>query len=350
LTGYALLFAVALILLAPAAATSPAYSTPAVHDRFSYDETVSVGNGVGDYAGYSDSTAINGSVEVTAVHSNGTAQAYYYNVNHYTNTDGQDYRWTSSGPFGFSWQTFLYVNGTDNETGYVNPTVWFYIDNGLTAGSGVTLLDSSFTVVSTSNAYDLGTAAGGWVKTIFIEGNGSYARDDSYGEFNAVYNWKAYFDPSTGYIVAYLYTEQDSNSSGDGFTLTDSLAVTQTSYPLTPATGSSSSTGTGSQVSDVLLYAILGGIVIVVIIVVIVIAVLVSRRRRRLPRHSMTGQVPMAPRPVGPPPPPVNLIPGGQPPVQQIIIKETVKVNCRYCGSLIDSTAEKCPFCGATRT
>jgi rubrerythrin len=44
------------------------------------------------------------------------------------------------------------------------------------------------------------------------------------------------------------------------------------------------------------------------------------------------------------------LTPSGQPAVQQIIIKETVKVNCRYCGSLIDSTAETCPFCGATRS
>jgi len=349
LTGYALLLAVALILVVPAAATTPAYYTPAAHDRFSYDETVSVNNGVGDYAGYTDATVINGSVEVTAVYPNGTAQAYYYNADHYSNSDGQDYSWTSSGPFGFSSQSFLYVNGTDNETGYVTPTVWFYIDNALPAGAAVTLLDSSFTVVSTSDPYDLGTGAGGWVKTIFVEGNGSFARNDSYGEFNAAYNWKAYFDPSTGYIVAYLYTEQDTNSSS-GFTLTDALAVTQTSYPLTSAAGSSSSTGTGSQGSVVLLYALIAGIALVVIVVVIVIAVLASRRRERLPRHSVSGQVPMAPRPVGPPPPPVNLIPAGQPPVQQIIIKETVKVNCQYCGSLIDSTAQKCPFCGATRT
>ncbi len=50
-----------------------------------------------------------------------------------------------------------------------------------------------------------------------------------------------------------------------------------------------------------------------------------------------------------PPPASVNLIPGGQPAVQQIVIKETVKVPCRYCGTLMDSTATVCPQCGAPR-
>ena len=351
MTGHAVLFILALLLVAPAAATTPAYYTPVAHDQFAYDETVNVSNGVGNYSGYSDSTVINGSVEVTAVQATGAVQAYYYNVDRYSNNEGQDYSWTSSGPFGFDDRTFFYVNGTDNQTGYLNPTVWFYIDNDLGAGAMVTLLDSSFTVVSPSTPYDLATSAGGWVKTIFLEGNGSYERNDSYGEFNAQYNWKAYFDPSTGYIVAYLYTEQDSDAAGDGFTLTDSLAVTQTSYPLTPDTPASSSTGTGSgsSTSDVLLYAVVGAVIVVVILVVIVVAVLASRRRR-LPRHSTTGRVPFGVAPIGPPPPPINLTPAGQPPVQQIIIKETVKVNCQYCGSLIDSTAEKCPFCGAVRT
>jgi len=84
----------------------------------------------------------------------------------------------------------------------------------------------------------------------------------------------------------------------------------------------------------------------------VIIALLVARSRRRhpLPQHSGTGQVAYTPPPMGPPPPGIHLTPSGQPAVQQIVIKETVKVNCRYCGNLIDSTAEKCPFCGAART
>ncbi len=55
------------------------------------------------------------------------------------------------------------------------------------------------------------------------------------------------------------------------------------------------------------------------------------------------------PPPPGPPPENIDLTPK-QPPVQQIVIKEVVKVKCRYCGALIDSTAETCPICGAPRT
>ncbi|TMI68503.1 zinc-ribbon domain-containing protein [Candidatus Bathyarchaeota archaeon] len=32
------------------------------------------------------------------------------------------------------------------------------------------------------------------------------------------------------------------------------------------------------------------------------------------------------------------------------MIKEVVKVKCKYCGALIDSTVQACPFCGAPRT
>ncbi|HYB79540.1 MAG TPA: zinc ribbon domain-containing protein [Thermoplasmata archaeon] len=350
MTGHALVLALALLLLAPAASVSPAHYVPAAHDRFAYDETISVSNGLGNYSGYTESTVINGSLGVTSVLPNGTDQAYYYNVDHYQNSEGQSESWTSSGVFVFSPQTFLYVNGTDNQTGYVKPTVWFYIDNSLPVGATFSLLNSPMQVVSTSFDYDLGTAAGGHVDAVFTEGNGSYERNDAYGVFSAQYNWKSYFDPTTGYIIGYLYTEQDTDGAGDGFTLTDTLTVTATSYSLTPGTGSVSVPGTGSQPSNVLLYALVGAVVAVVILVVVVIAVLASRRRRRLPRHSPTGWVPMAPSPTGPPPPPVNLTATGQPPVQQIIIKETVKVTCRYCGSLIDATAETCPFCGATRT
>ena len=350
MTHAALVLALSLLLLVPSGSVHPAHYLPAAQDRFAYDETVTVGNGTGNYSGYTESTVVNGSLGVTSVLPNGTDRAYYYNLDHYENDQGASYTWSSSGVFGFSPQTFLYVNGTDNQTGYVSPSVWFFMDNALTSGATFTLLNSPMQVVTTSFDYDLGTPAGGHVEAIFTEGNGSFERNDAYGVFTAQYNWKSYFDPTTGFIVGYRYSEEDSDATGDGFTLIDSLAVTQTSYPLTPAPQSSSSTGTGSTSSDVLLYALIGAIVVVVIIVVVVVAVRARSRRHPLPRHSVTGQVPLGPGPMGPAPPPINLTPAGQPPVQQIIIKETVKVNCRYCGSLIDATAEKCPFCGATRT
>ena len=90
-------------------------------------------------------------------------------------------------------------------------------------------------------------------------------------------------------------------------------------------------------------------------IIVIVALVLRARHRRAggmaaagVPRHGAPGAPSF--RQTFPPPPGVNLTPAGQPPVQQIVIKETVKVPCRYCGTLMDSTATVCPNCGAPRT
>ncbi|MGD0250266.1 MAG: zinc ribbon domain-containing protein, partial [Thermoplasmata archaeon] len=417
-----------LLFVVSALGTASAHYTPAPKDGFAYDETIVVSNGFGDYNGYIESTVINGSVNVTSVLPNGTESAFYYNANTYTNNSGAHQQWVSSGSFEFSADTFLYVSGTDNQTGYTNPYVWFFMNDSLGTGASVHLLNSNFTVVATSYNYALETAAGTYVKAIFIEGNGSYVRDDSYGEFTATYNWKAYFDPSTGYILGYLYTEQDSNASGDGFTLVDTLGVTHTSYRLTPGVGpteyevtftetglpsgtfwsvslagvvgtsstttvkfsepndsysytvptisgfssdpnsgsvqvagspvnqaisftSGSSSGSGSSGSGSGLLTI-ALVLVVVVIIIVVIAILVARSRRRhpLPKHSGTGQVSYAPPSMGPPPPGIHLTPSGQPAVQQIVIKETVKVNCRYCGALIDTTAEKCPFCGAART
>ena len=324
-----------------------AHYAPSVGDRFAYDEAVVLTGGYGDYQGYTESTVINGSLGVTATAANGTETAYYYNLNHYENSSGANEIWQSSGTFTFSARTFLYVRGTDNQTGYTSPSVWFYMNNSLAAGSSFELLNTPMTVVSTSTAYALDTPAGSSVEAILGEGNGSFTRDDSYGLFNAAYNWKEYFDPSTGYVLGYLYTEHDSNSSGDGFTLTDSLEVTQTTYPLTPATSTSTGSSGGGGSVDWTLVAVVGAVVVVVVVIVVLA---LSRRRPSLPQHSTTGRVSYRPPPMGPPPPGIRLTPTDQPPVQQIIIKETVKVNCRYCGALIDSTVDKCPVCGAPRT
>jgi hypothetical protein len=344
--GRIVALAAAGLLVVTVLGVAGAHYIPTTHDGFSYDETVAVSDGYGDYQGYTESTVINGSVTVTGVLPNGTDEAYYYNANTYTNVTGAYQHWLSYGSFTFSPDTFHYVNGTDNQTGYVDPYVWFFIDNSVGPGATVNLLNSAFTVVSTSYTYALDTSAGTNVDSIYIEGNGSYLRDDVYGRFTADYNWQAYFDPGTGYIIGYVYTEQDSNSSGDGFTLTDTLGVTHTSYPLTAVAASSSSSGGGSG------WIVLVAILAVVVVVLAVIAALVLRAHRRhpLPTHSATGQVSYTPPPPGPAPPPVHLTPSGQPAVQQIVIKETVKVNCRYCGALIDTTVDKCPFCGATRS
>ncbi len=345
--GRLIVFVVLLFLLGGSLGLASAHYTPGAGDQFAYDEAVVLSNGVGNYSQYTESSVTNGSLGVTAVLPNGTESAYFYNTNTYSNSQGSHESWISSGTFTFSAISFLYVRGTDNQTGYVNPSVWFFMNNSLTAGAVFYLLNSNMTVVATSYNYPLATL-GTNVKAIFAEGNGSYERDDSYGVFNTDYNWKAYFDPTTGYIIGYVYTEQDSNGAGDGFTLTDNLGVTHTTYALTPGASSNSSSGSSGSTPS---WELIVAVAVILLVVILVIAYAISRSRRSvpIPMHSATGAPSYAPAPPGPPPPGVHLSPTDQPAVQQIIIKETVKVNCRFCGSLIDSTAVNCPFCGAPR-
>jgi len=278
---------------------------------------------------------------MNAVSSDGIVSANYSYTYTWSNSSGTVESGNPSGDFTFSSVTFLYVNGTDDQTGYVNPSVWFCMDNSIPKGGTFSLLNTEMTVVSKNYSYYLPSQSRN-VNTIFAQGSSSYQRNDEYGQFTATYTWKAYFDPSTGYIVGYEYVEQDTNPSGNGFTYTETLYVTSTSYPLTAATASNPSGGnlTSSQDFDY---------IAVIILVIVVIAVLIyafSRRSRRaLPKHSYEQQ----PLPPGPPPEQIDLTPK-QPPVQQIVIKEVVKVKCRYCGALIDSTVEVCPICGAPRT
>lgn len=352
-----LLLVAIVALIAPAAvsaapAPAVAHYVPRAGDEFRYTEEVVLDRGQGDYSSYSEHTFTNGSVSVSSVASNESAATQYAWSSNYFNNSGGAETSTLSGWFGWSASTFLYVNGTDDQTGYTNPSVWFFIDNTLGVGGSVTLLNSPMQVIGTAATYPMASSTTGYVVAIEAEGNGSYQRDDAYGNFQATYNWIAYFDPGTGYIVGYSYVEHDSNSSGDGFTWTDTLSDTQTSFPLTaasaPPPASSSSSGPFSETVVVIL------VVVVVVVIAVVILALRSRRKSTgmapttVPRHSGPSA------PVYPPnygaPPPVNLVPGGQPAIQQIVIRETVKVPCAFCGTLMDSTATVCPKCGAPRT
>jgi hypothetical protein len=341
-----------LLLAAPVAAAAGGHYLARPGDAFHYSETTSVTNGTGDYASYTEQTVTTGSISVTGSFPNGTVSANYASVYTYTNSSGGNQHGGSSGTFSFSTGTFLYVQGTDNQTGYTNPAVWFYVNSSVVAGDHVELLNTPMTVESTDATYSFPGNAHAAVQTISAQGSGSYLRNDSYGMFTAEYTWTAYFDPATGYIVGYSYTEQDSNNSGDGFTYTDILYVTSTTYALTPA-----SSGGSSGLSSGTIVEIVVAVVVLLIIVVVVILALRSRRRAPLPRHSATGRVEygtmgMPPRPPpapGAPPPPIRLT-AQQPAVQQVVVRETVKVNCRFCGTLIDSTATVCPNCGAPRT
>jgi hypothetical protein len=342
------LAALLLLLCLPAAAATGGHYIPQAGDSFHYYETIVLNDGMGNYSTYTENQFVNGSVTVTAVATNGTENASYQNSNSWRNVTGSYSNWNSAGTFTFSANSFEYVDGTDNETGYTSPIyVWFYMNNALAMGTSFSLLNSPFNVVSRNYSYDL--AGSRYVATVFAEGNGSYERNDDYGMFAATYNWKAYFDPGTGYIVGYVYTEHDTDGAGDGFTWTDTLYVTSTSYPLTPAAQPSQTSPDTTSYIDVLV-----AVVVVILVIVVVVWLIVRSRRnrpRQLPQHAAAGNIgygappPPAYAPMGGAPP-IHLTPSNQP-VPQVVLRETVKVKCRYCGNLIDVTDKVCPNCGA---
>lgn len=308
--------------------------TPHNGDYFNYTETLDLNNAVGPlYQGYTEHWLTVGGERMKTVYGNGTVAADYGYTYTWSNSSGQQKPGGKSGNFSYSSTSLLYTQGTDNQTGYEHSPVWFYIDNTVQNGGTFTLLGTPMTVQSTSTSYSHNSSTG-YVSAIFAEGKSTYYRNDVYGRFNAAYTWDVYFDPSTGYIIGYSYVEQDTSSTGDGFTWTDILSVTTTSYALTAASAP-------STISPTLLYVALGVFLIVLLIILIVVAIVI-RKSRRLPKHTYIQDM-------GPAPPTVDLTPK-QPPAQQIVIKEVVKVKCQYCGALIDSTVQRCPFCGAPRT
>jgi hypothetical protein len=321
---------------------------PHAGDHFAYHETVDVANGVGYYAGYSDHTDTTGSETMNQVFSNGTVASGYGFTWTFRDNQGSTKNGGSSGNFTWSSSVpFYYVHGNDSQIGYTGPLlVWFYIDNSIQKGDTFSLLDTPMTVQSSHYGFFV-PSENRYIDTIFAKGSSSYTRNDVYtqgaanGPYSATYAWSAYFDPTTGYIVGYVWEETDRNSSGDSFTYTENLSVTSTTYPLTAGTAPPSP----------LVSILIGlGIVLAIIIVFVIIVVVLVRRSRRmkLPKHAYQQEYrPPVPSPM--PPPSIDLTPK-QPPVQQIVIKEVVKVNCKYCGALIDSTVQTCPICGAPRT
>jgi hypothetical protein len=324
---------------------------PQAGDHFSYYEVVDLGNGTGNYEGYTEHTAVNGVVEIAGVDFNGTVSAYYSYSWNWSSSDGETDSGGSSGNFTFSSASFLYVNGTDDQTGYVNPAVWFYIDNSTSESGAFLLLNTEMTVIDGNHSYYL-PSQDRYVRAIYAQGTSTYQRNDEYGQFSATGTWAAYFDPSTGYIVGYRYVESDAGS-GQGFTYTENLYVTSTSYPLMEA--SAPGENSSSLTPYLVLIAVTG---VVIAFVIVLVVALWSRRRKSLPKHpsqqvSWKDWEDQARRrqdssygSKSPPPPDINLT-AKQPPVQQIVIKEVAKVYCRYCGTLMDTTAQVCPRCGA---
>jgi len=333
--------------------------TPQKGDSFAYSETTTVNNGQGSYTGYTDQLQTTGTEQMNSVNGSLVSASYSYSYQ-YSNNQGNSTSSSSSGKYTWSAGNFTYVNGTDNQVGfgglsYSKPLyVWFAMEPSLPVGSTFYVLNSQFTVVSKNYSLDLPTE-GKYVQVVQTEGMGQYQRNDSYGVFTASYTWYEYFDPTTGYLVGYNYAEQDRGQyqgQAGGFTYTDGLYVTSTSYPLTAATAPPSTTGTTtSSISQILTggspqYLDYLGIGILLVVVIAIYAATRRRGKESLPKRSPSPYEP----PSGPPPAPFQSgIDLGSKPPEQVVIRDVAKVNCKYCGTLIPSTADRCPYCGGPR-
>jgi hypothetical protein len=332
--------------------------TPQHGDYLKYSETTTVNNGQGSYSGYTDQTLTTGTEQMNSVSGDIVSSSYSY-AYQYSSSQGSSSSGSSAGNFTWSSGNFTYDGATDNEQGfggtpYSSPSyVWFAMNSSLPVGSTFHILNSQFTVLSKNYTLQMPTE-NEYVQTIQTESTGQYQRNDAYGTFAASYTWYEYFDPTTGYIVAYNYVEQDNGQyqgQAGSFAYTDTLYITSTSYPLIAASAPSSATTSSSTnqgattggFSSYLGYAAAGA---VVILLLAAIAFYVARRgkgKKTIPEHS--------PPPYAAPPVPssapfqseINL--GSQPP-EQVVIREVAKVKCKYCGTLIPSTADTCPYCG----
>jgi hypothetical protein len=318
-----------------------AYS-PRQGDYFDYSEAITVNNGQGSYAGYTDQTRATGMEQMDSLKGSAVSTSYSYNYEWSDNQGDSTSMIRTSGEYTWSLSNYTYVNGTDNEVGYSKPTyIWFFMNSSLPVGSTFFSLNTRLTVLSKNYSLQLPTEGNRYVQTIETEGTGQYQRNDEYGVFNASYTWDEYFDPVTGYIVGYNYVEQDNGRYGS-FAYIDNVYVTSTNYALasTSAPSAKSTTGLQSYLGYLLALAL------VIFIIVIALYVMTRRRRREsLPKHSPTPYTPPTP-PSAPWESKVDL--GSKPP-QQVVIKEVAKVNCKYCGTLIPTTADKCPYCGGPR-
>jgi len=319
--------------------------TPQKGDYFHYSETITVNNGQGYYTGYTDQTQVSGMEQMNSVNGSTVSASYSYSYQ-YSSNQGSSTSNSSSGKYTWSPGSFTYVNGTDDQVGYSKPTyVWFAMNTALPVGGTFYVLNTQFTVLSKNYSLQLPTKGNEYVQTIQTEGTGQHQRSDSYGVFTASYTYHEYFDPTTGYVVGYNYVEQDTGQyqgQAGNFTYTDDLYVTSTSYNLVLASVTGSLTANAGSGST--LYLVYSASFLAVVVIVAVVVYAATRRRGKgesLPRHPQYTPPPSTPG--------ESRIDLGSRPSEQVVIREVAKVNCKYCGTLIPSTADTCPYCGGPR-
>ncbi|MCI4320984.1 MAG: GNAT family N-acetyltransferase [Thermoplasmata archaeon] len=213
------------VLVAPARADSAAV-TPGQWFAFDYD--IYLDNGVGNYSGYTEQTLEHYRYHVVSVV--GSNVTLFGSGNwQFSNNSGGSGSGSWSETFSYSSATRLYLWGFDVFGNYSKPAIWFWVPTPLANGQVLPILDDNFTVRAQST-----DVWGGLPpiprQGIQLETTGSFVRTDSYGNFNANWDDTYWFAPSSGFVLAETYVEQDSNSAGDGFRWRELATVTSASY------------------------------------------------------------------------------------------------------------------------
>lgn len=218
-------FALVLLSAAPAVA-----GPPQANEFFEFDQTTKVSDGGGAYYGYEETTQSHYRYTVASVSGdNATVQAV--GSWSYSNTTGMSSSGNPSYTPVFSLSSRRYLSGIDVVVSDPSSAaVWFWISVPVSVGQVVHVLDENLTVQSVSATYWMGAVPHA---TILLEGRGSYPRNDVYGNFTATYTDQYYYDPSSGFIVAEHYTEQDVGTWEGlfaSFQNSTSLSVSASSY------------------------------------------------------------------------------------------------------------------------
>lgn len=251
--------AVASLFVAPAAqADPPAGAT------FQYEFRRRVGNGAGEYAGYSDALDSEGTYSVLAV-DGGLARVratYHWS---YSSSEGKSEGGREDREITFRVSDRRYVGGrTDldewDDKDASQLAVWFWIPPSVEAGATVQILDEPYVVVRRDATFSTGSRS---VRAIELFHEGTSTRNDDYGTFTFRYEDRYYFDPATGMVIGESYSERDGGSyqgNSASFVLEETLEVSETSYPLVvdwSATLGALATGLGPFVGGGLLLVLL---------------------------------------------------------------------------------------------
>src|SRR5439155_14673118 len=159
--------------------------------RIAYNYKTNVEGASGYYCGYTDHMRSHSSYSVQSdqgdqVTVRGLGSLTFYG------SDGTHQSGTDDVPPVFSLTTRRYYSGIDVNTSNPNTTtVWFWIPTPATAGQTIPVLDDIFTVTSTDATLWLGVVPH---KALLLEASGQYKRNDAYGQFDAIYHDRYYFD------------------------------------------------------------------------------------------------------------------------------------------------------------